>query len=184
MRGRDDFNKAVRNIIRDIKVELGDEFDRNFEREAFFSQAWKRRKSPMRPGGHLLVNTGGLRRSVRSVIKGNGIVFQSDHPAASIHNEGGEIKVTERMKRYFWARYYEATGAFGRKKDGSLRNTKKNHQLGSESEFWKTMALMPAGKSIVMPRRQFIGESPEVERMVRAIIEENIEEYLNSIELT
>ena len=46
-----------RSILRDIQVELGDEFDQNFERQAFFSQAWARRKSPTRPGGHILVDT-------------------------------------------------------------------------------------------------------------------------------
>ena len=53
-----------RSILRDIQVELGDEFDQNFERQAFFSQAWARRKSPTRPGGHILVDTGGLLRSL------------------------------------------------------------------------------------------------------------------------
>ena len=30
-----------RSILRDIQVELGDEFDQNFERQAFFSHAWQ-----------------------------------------------------------------------------------------------------------------------------------------------
>lgn len=114
-----------RSILRDIKVELGDEFDRNFEREAFFSQSWARRKSPTRPGGHILVDTGALRRSVRSEIRESSIVFFSDLPYASIHNEGGEIKVTARMKRFFWYKYYSVTGSFGRRKDGTLRQDKK-----------------------------------------------------------
>ena len=29
-------------ILRDIQVELGDEFDQNFERQAFFSGKWAR----------------------------------------------------------------------------------------------------------------------------------------------
>ena len=29
-------------ILTDLKVELADEFDRNFERKAFFGKAWKR----------------------------------------------------------------------------------------------------------------------------------------------
>ncbi|WP_290069519.1 phage virion morphogenesis protein, partial [Muribaculum intestinale] len=120
-----DTDKAIRSIIRkiisDIKVWLGDEFDQNFERQAFFSQSWARRKSPTRPGGHMLVDTGALRRSVRGEIRESSIVFFSDLPYASIHNEGGEIKVTARMKRFFWYKYYSATGSFGRRKDGTLR---------------------------------------------------------------
>ncbi len=172
-----DFERVIRNILRDIEVELTDEFDRNFERQAFFTQAWQRRKSPTRPGGLILVDTGGLRRSIYSVRKDSSIVFRSDHPAAAIHNEGGEIKVTERMKRFFWHKYYEATGSFGRKKDGSRRNDKRTIQLSTEAEFWKFMALMKVGRTIKIPQRKFIGTSPEVEATVREIIEENITEY-------
>ena len=57
----------IKRILRDIQVELGDEFDKNFERQGFFSQSWQRRKSPTRPGGHILVDTGGLRRSISSM---------------------------------------------------------------------------------------------------------------------
>lgn len=32
-----DFESVIRNILRDIQVEMTDEFDRNFERQAFFS---------------------------------------------------------------------------------------------------------------------------------------------------
>lgn len=175
--------KAVfRSILRDIQVELGGEFDRNFERQAFFSEAWQRRKSPLRPGGLTLVDTGGLRRSVRSEIRESSIVFLSDHPAAAIHNEGGEIKVTARMKRYFWHKHYSATGSFGRKKDGSRRNDRRTRQLSDEADFWKAMALMKVGSTIRIPQRKFLGTSPEVEAAVRQIIEENLNEYINNID--
>lgn len=45
----DDVRKIIRRILKDIQVEMSDEFDRNFERQAFFSEAWVRRKSPTRP---------------------------------------------------------------------------------------------------------------------------------------
>lgn len=170
------------SILRDIQVELGDEFDQNFERQAFFSLAWARRKSPTRPGGHILVDSGDLRRSVRSEIKDSSIVFFSDLPYAAIHNEGGEIKVTAKMKRFFWHKYYAATGSFGRRKGGSLRQDKKNNQLSSEAGFWKAMALMKVGSTIKIPQRKFLGTSPEVEAAVRQIIEENLTEYINNID--
>lgn len=174
---KNDFERVIRNILRDIEVEMTDEFDRNFERQAFFSQAWQRRKSPTRPGGLILVDTGGLRQSIYSTIKDRSIVFGYNHPAAAIHNEGGEIKMTPRMKSFFWHKYYEATGSFGRKKDGSRRNDKRTIQLSTEAEFWKFMALMKVGRTIKIPQRKFIGTSPEVEATVREIIEENITEY-------
>ena len=176
----DNFTRTIKKILRDIQVELTDEFDRNFEREAFFSEAWERRRSPVRANGHLLVDSGTLRRSIRSEIKESSIVFKSDLPYAAIHNEGGEIKVTQRMKKFFWYKYYSTTGTFGRRKDGSLRRDKRNNRLTTEAEFWKCMALMKVGASIKIPRRQFLGKSPVVDQAVREIIEENITEYFNT----
>lgn len=174
---------VFRNILNDIRVELGGEFDENFERQAFFSQAWERRKSPIRPGGHILVDSGRLRQSITSRSTDNSITFYTNEPYAAIHNEGGEIVVTQRMKRFFWYKYYSATGSFGRKKkNGDLRNDKRNRRLGDEADFWKAMALMKVGSTIKIPKRQFIGRSPEVEAAVREIIEENLTEYINNID--
>lgn len=183
-----DIDKQVRavfrNILRDIQVELKDVFDQNFEQQAFFGQAWERRRSPLRPGAALLSGIGNstLRKSVRSEIKENSIVFIYSHRVAAIHNEGCEIKVTERMKRFFWHKYYTATGSFGRKKDGSRRNDKRTLQLSDEADFWKAMALMKVGSTIKIPQRKFLGTSPEVEAAVRQIIEENLTEYINNID--
>lgn len=172
-----DIRAIIARVLSDIRVELSDEFDQNFERQGFFSEAWQRRHSPLRPGGLLLLDTGALRRSIGSRTTSDSITFFSTLPYAAVHNEGGTIRVTSRMKRYFWWRYYQTVGRFGRKKDGSLRNDKRTVQLGSEAEFWKHMALMKEGREIRLPRRQFLGMSPEVERSVREIIEENLSEY-------
>lgn len=170
---------VIRRILSDIRVELGDEFDRNFERQAFFSDAWARRKSPTRPGGTILVDTGTLRRSVKSRTTDDSITFYTDLPYAAIHNDGGEIVVTEKMKRFFWHKYYEATGSFGRKKNGERRNDKRTRQLSTEADFWRFMALKRAGTTIRIPKRRFLGTGPEVERIVREIIEDNLNEYFN-----
>ena len=53
-----DVQKIIRNILSDIRVELSDEFDKNFERQAFFSEAWARRRSGTRAGGSILIDTG------------------------------------------------------------------------------------------------------------------------------
>ncbi|MCI5491531.1 MAG: hypothetical protein MR404_03820 [Prevotellaceae bacterium] len=53
--------------------------------------------------------------------------------------------MTPRMKKYFWYKYYEATGSFGRKKDGIRRNDKRTVQLSDKAEFWEFMALKKAG---------------------------------------
>ena len=87
------------------------------------------------------------------------------------------------MKAYFWHRYYEATGSFGRKKNGERRQDKRTVQLGTEAEFWKLLALMKVGSSIKIPKRQFLGTAPEVEKTVTEIIEENLTEYFNNLDI-
>lgn len=175
-----DVQKLLQLIIKDIGVELGDEFDKNFERQAFFSEEWQRRKSPIRNEGRaILTDSEQLRSSIGQRTTENSITFFSNLPYAGIHNDGGEIVVTKRMKGFFWGKYKEAIGSFGRKKNGERRKDKRTNQLSTEAEFWRAMALMKVGKAIKIPRRRFLGNSPEVEKAVRKIIEENITEYFN-----
>ena len=78
----------LHRILSDMRVELTEEFDKNFERKAFFTDKWKKRANPDAKGS-LLIVTGTLRRSIRSEVRGNGVRFSSAVPYASIHNEGG-----------------------------------------------------------------------------------------------
>ena len=45
-----DSEQLKRNILSDMRVELTKEFDKNFERKAFFSDKWKRRANPNAKG--------------------------------------------------------------------------------------------------------------------------------------
>lgn len=83
-----DGEQLKRNILSDMRVELSDEFDRNFERKAFFTEKWKPRAYKY-PQGSLLMVTGTLRRSIKAEIRDNGVRFTSAVPYAAIHNEGG-----------------------------------------------------------------------------------------------
>lgn len=178
-----DIKGLKRRILRDIGVEVAEENDRNFETQSFFGQAWQRHKSPLRQGGHILVKSGDLRRSIRSVTDENSVTFVTDRPYAAIHNEGGEIKVTAKMKRFFWHMYYQTNGGLGRRKDGTLRQDKRNARLTTEAEFWKHMALMKVGTAIKIPRRRFLGKHPEMEKRVVAIIEKRLNEYFDNFEI-
>lgn len=182
----------LRRILKDIQVEMSDEFDQNFEREAFFSEKWQRRKSPIRNNGRaILTDTGRLRSSIHSRITDNYVVFYSDLPYARMHNEGGEIVVTKKMKRFFRAKAYEAAGTFGRKKTNGTTPKKQKTisdrqfyawmhtaTLTPEAEFWCALSMKPVGSTIRIPRRRFLGTSPEVEQTVRNIIEENLSGYI------
>ena len=71
-------------ILKDVRVELGDEFDRNFERKAFFDQPWPKRRHDS--SGSLMVASGRLRRSLKAkenVDKGS-ITWTSSEPYARI----------------------------------------------------------------------------------------------------
>lgn len=175
-------SRLLSNILRDIRVELAEEFDRNFERQAFCLESWQRRKSPAGQGRGILIQTGALRRSIKSQVHETAVEFSSDLPYAALHNSGGEIVVTERMKKYFWYRHIKAKAGIKRKKNGELRAGKANAQLSAEAEFWQRMATKKVGSTIKIPRCQFIGTSPELERNVEDIIDENLEEFFNQYE--
>lgn len=152
--------RFIKLTLKDISVELGDEFDRNFERQAFFNEKWARRKYNDDETRGLLTRTGTLRRSIKAESTDYSIIFSSDVPYASIHNEGGTITVTRKMKKYFWYLYRQLTDNYKR-------------EPTTEAEFCKRMALKRTGSKITIPKRQFIGMHPEVERIIHEIADAN-----------
>lgn len=116
-------NELVKNILSDLRVEVLDEFNRNFTRKAFFDQPWPARK--MDTGrGTLLVVSGAMRRSLRCTAARGSLYFSSELPYFSIHNRGGKVPVTPAMRRYFWAMYYRNVppeGATGKRADRKSR---------------------------------------------------------------
>lgn len=160
-----DLNKFLQNVIQDIKVDLSDEFDRNFERKAFFDEKWPATKFHNRIGS-LMMRKGNLRNFINAKVEGNQIVFTSSVPYADIHNNGGELTITDNMKKYFWAKHLEA----------------KKAKAHTEAEQWKVMALKKVGSKITIPQRQFIGYHTRVKESVEKIVNKNIEELNNLIQ--
>lgn len=158
----------INQIITDTKVKLSEEFDRNFERKGFFDKKWPTNKFINRRGSPMM-RTGKLRRSIQSRTGGSGITWSSSMPYAGIHNEGGKIKVTAKMKKFFWAMYYKAAGI----KKGEKKRVKK---MSIEAEQWKALALMKVGNEITIEQRQFMGDHPQVHTFVKEIINHNFEE--------
>lgn len=153
-----DAQQFKRNILSDMRVGLKEEFDKNFERKAFFTDKWKKRANP-NARGTLLMVTGTLRRSIKSQVRGNGVRFSSAVPYASIHNEGGKITVTARMKRFFWYKYKQ-----------------------TKDEMWKRLALMKVGKTMTIPQRQFIGDGKETQEIIKGAIIKNLKDF--NVQLT
>ncbi|MBS7234210.1 hypothetical protein KHA90_24720 [Flavobacterium psychroterrae] len=170
----------IKNVLSDIKVDLSDEFDRNFERKAFFTKKWSGTKLPNQRGS-LLARSGKLRRSIMSKQDGSSVTWSSSLPYATINNEGGEIIVTAKMKSFFWAMFYKANGAITTKKkaDNSVvaRENDRNKKLTAEAQQWKNLALQKVGAKMKIEKRQFIGDHPIVRQRIEDVVS------LNMIEL-
>lgn len=148
----------IKNIIAQVATDLTDEFDQNFDREGFFEQKWKNRKSAK--GTHKILNkrgNSGLRGSINMKISENNIIWTSSKPYAAIHNEGGAIKATQNV------------GAFSRVVKGKSQNVKSfSRQINA-----------------TMPQRQFIGDHPDVRKSIETIIDKEMkkleQEILNKL---
>ena len=166
----------LKQTLTDIKVKLGEEFDRNFERKAFFDEKWPATKLTYHRGS-LMMRTGRLRKSLLSPkVTSNGIIWSSSLPYADIHNNGGEIRVTPQMRKFFWAKYYQTSSATTKKKNGEASSSARNRKLSIEAEQWKALALKPIGSIIKIEKRQFIGSHPQVDKHIKEVINHNLGE--------
>jgi phage gpG-like protein len=165
-------NDFIKNILSDVKVDLTEEFDRNFERKGFFDKKWRGTNLPNQRGS-LLMRSGKLRRSVMSRQNNNSASWSSSLPYASINNEGGEIEVTAKMKSFFWAMFYKASGAAGTGK------SERSKRLSAEAQQWKNLALMKVGHKMKIEQRQFIGDHPVVRQRVEDVVSINMKELEN-----
>lgn len=178
-------DKIYQKILKDIKVELTEEFDRNFERKAFFTDpAWQPTKLNNKRGS-LMMRTGTLRNSIHSELTTDGVKFSSAVPYANLHNEGGTLKVTPQMKKFFWAKYYLAYGSVSYSiKTKQPNNTKRNKMLNEEATYWRNMALMKVGTVLTIPERRFIGDHPQVQVLVKQVVDDNmknLEQYIYNL---
>lgn len=100
------------------------------------------------------------------VPKPGTVVIISDTPYSNTQNEGEEIGVTTKMRKYFWARHLEDKKRYGAE--------------APETEFWKRMALKKPGSHIKIPRRHFLGPDKAVDRTVNDIINNELENFIKS----
>lgn len=174
------FDEFLSNVLNDLRVELADEFDRNFENKSFFGVPWAPTKLNVNKGS-LMIRTGDLRRSIRSTVEDGSIRFTSSLQYASIHNEGGKITVTPKMKAYFWAKYFELSGGIEKKKDGTPSNSKGNAAISAEAMFFKAMALKKVGSKITIPKRQFLGHHPTIDTLIEKVVDDNVRELAKEL---
>ena len=189
-----EINRAVKELMRlkdrVLPVKVGravrDSVRENFRKGGFYGEPWH---APMRtslgfdgPGyGPLLSGKNHLMMSTDYIPEPGRVTIQNTLVYAAIHNDGGEITVTGRMKKYFWAQYYKK-GLVGElyKEAKGKRNQQKAETLNKEAEFWRAMALKKVGSKVKIPKRQFIGEHPEVERIVREVINQELQNFIQN----
>jgi phage gpG-like protein len=146
--------KNIQQIPKRIGFVVLDHTNENFRKQAFDGTPWQLRKDKD-TSRNLLVQSGRLRRSIRLVDASfKRIVVASDLNYAKIHNEGGKIPVTAKMRKFFWARYYTSG--------------KKSH--------WKALALT-SKKQLIIPKRQFLG----VDRSLQNKINQEFTSFFSKI---
>lgn len=171
-----------KNILTDLKVDLLDEFDQNFTRKAFFDKPWLQR--PREGKGSLMIVSGRGRRSIRGEVSGSGVRWLSDTDYMGIHNRGGKVPITPKMRRYFWAQYYKNAGQITMtKKTKRAASTQRNMRLNAEAQFWRNMALTKK-EQIEIPKRQVIGNHRRVGKIVQQVASHNIQEYMKGLAAT
>jgi phage gpG-like protein len=115
----------------------------------------------------ILTQSGQLRRSLRLSVRGTSITISTNRKYAKAHNEGATQPITPKQRRFFWAKYAEAT---------------KNHSLGTKNpaaQKWKYMAL---AKTITIPQRQFMDiPNQPMSRFLEKRIVTNLERILSKL---
>lgn len=181
-----DIDKMIRQDLEDLKrlylhklpvrvgVAVRDSVRQNFRQGSFYGgERWQ---TPLRTSlgfrgaagqyGPLLSGTNHLMMNTEYQALPGKVIIQNNEVYAATHNEGDQIPVTERMKRFFWAKHIE--------------HKKRMGVEAPETEFWKRMALKKPGSRIRIPRRHFIGPGKEADTLVQNIIDKELQEFINT----
>lgn len=150
-----DTTRQLQGIPKDIAVLAADEFDQNFERQAFFDEVWDTSKRAEDSGGSTLQLTGDLRKSVDYEVNGNEIKFTSDREDAAAHNEGAKTKAHKIRARR--GRTLKFAGSGG-------------------SDVYRREVNHPGS---LIPKRQFIGNHPYLDDEVEKYLDKKMDQIFD-----
>ena len=150
---------SVRENFRQGRFYGGERFQTPLRVTLGFRGAPGQRGPLLSGSNHLMMNTDYQPLPGRVIIRNNEVY-------AATHNDGEDITVTERMKRFFWAKHIEDKERLGAN--------------SPEAEFWKRMALKKPGSKITIPQRHFLGPGPEVDKLVNDLINKELQEFINT----
>lgn len=176
-------DKLKKNTARYVAVKA-----KTFFKECFVNggwtgnnfQAWKGSKNPF--GRKLMYNEGNLMNSIRTIQESeNRVETGTSMTHAAIHNSGGTITVTKKMKGWWWMKFAEVADV-PIKENG--RYDWKKAKRNPKADFCKRMAMMKEGSKVKIPQRQFIGESAtlmqQFDDWVKNTVETTIKNDLNT----
>jgi len=171
------FNKvqaALKDAVRRLPAKLGTEAV-NFFRHNFRDQGWNGnsfmpwtpRKGGKDKGRGILIKSGRLRRSIRIArVTSGSVVIATDVPYARAHNEGFSGMV--HVKAHSRNRY-------GKEKVGTGKLTKTGKErMRSVTRVTGTGAVGQHNRYMKMPRRQFMGDSPFLNKRLERVIAADI----------
>ena len=155
-----------------VGVAVRDSVRENFRAGRFYhGESWK---TPLRTSlgfrgaggqyGPLLSGNNHLMMSTDYLPMPGKVLIRNLVQYASVHNDGDQIPVTQKMRKFFWAKKYEAEELRGK---GS-----------AEADFWKNMALKKPGGRIKIPRRHFLGPDTAVDKTVSTIINNELRNFI------
>lgn len=196
------FEQIQNDILETMGVETLRETADVFDEQSFDGRDWGNRKYELRQqaGKKLLSDSTLLKKSIRYArgIDKESVTIGVDLnlvPYAEIQNEGGKIEITDKMRKFFWAKYYELkkiVDADLEKKEAQKKALSEKNKVrgesgkkllkgrkeitselvkksGNDAEFWKNMALTK-NTHIEIPQRQYLGVTDRLEsRWERAI---------------
>ena len=160
-------NAAKQYMREDVPEVIGTEavkhFKQNFVDEGFDGDKWAARKTKIKLPRKVLTGQGSgdhLSDSIDYKVSGTTITIYTDKVYAKIHNEGGTIEVTDQMKKYFWAMYYQA-------------------KEGGDSDMQDQYKAMALSKEIIIKQRKFMDMSEKLNNKIIAKIKRDLTNILS-----
>ena len=146
-RFEDDIRRLKRRLPRMFGIEAVNLFKSNFDKEGFTygrnGQVRKWKKTVNKKGGKTLTKTRRLRQGIHmksATSKRVVISVDKNIPYAEIHNEGGKIPVTPKMRRYFWAMFKQTGNSYYK---GLALTKKTNFEIPERQYIGNTLAMEP-----------------------------------------
>lgn len=175
-----------------------DHYQDNFRKSGFVNNGlhpWKKAKRLSSGGkdaasqyGTLLSSRNHMFSSIKYVPGDYRVKVSDELIYAPVHNWGGTVHptITAQMRRFAWAKYYQASGKAKKAATGKRKGKKKGSAANNEPQEnqealkWKRLALTKKKKlRIKIPQRQFIGESRELSEKIDRKMENEIRNILN-----